>query len=152
MYHRQINSQLVEQLFANTSTMDLNEIINFTSNNNLPYNLYNKNGESVLHIVIGLDDSNKKEHQRLNIIKYFIENNVEVDTPDVNNITPLHLACKKQYFKIASYLIEYGVSHFESSTLMTPLHYVIQGNTTVCKKLKGVDGLTRFKTDKKRKI
>lgn len=152
--NRQINSQLVEQLFANTSTMDLNEIINFTSNNNLPYNLYNKNGESVLHLVIGLDDSNKKEHQRLNIIKYFIENNVEVDTPDVNNITPLHLACKKQYFKIASYLIEYGAQvNFESSTLMTPLHYVIQGNTTVCKKLKIVDSLIPdIETDKKQKM
>ncbi|VVU95105.1 Ankyrin repeats (3 copies) [seawater metagenome] len=130
---RQINSQNIDSLFATVSTLNINDISNLTAETNLSYNETNKNGQTVLHIIIGLDDRNKKEHQRLNLVRFFVQNNVDVDAPDVNNITPLHLACKKQYYLIAQYLIQNGAdSNSLNSSLMTPLHYTVQGYNQIC--------------------
>ena len=123
----------IERLFSMLGSFDLNQITTFTSEYNISYNVTDNSGKSVLHILIGLDDENKTEDLRLHIIKYFIDNGVDVDNPDINNVTPLHLACKKQYYKIAEFLIKFGAeTNVEDSQMMTPLHYAIQGLTQIC--------------------
>ena len=77
----QIDMQNVQTLFATASTFNINDIANFTSQSNLSYNVTNKNGQTLLHVIIGLDDLNKKEHQRLNLVRFFVQNNVDIDAP-----------------------------------------------------------------------
>lgn len=138
----EINKKNIERLFSIVTSFDMNQINNFTSEYNTSYNVTDNFGNSVLHIIIKIDDSNKTENSRLHLIKYFIDNGVDVDVPDSNNVTPLHLACKKQYYKIAEYLIKNGAeTNIEDSQMMTPLHYSIQGNTKICEKFRQVRSL-----------
>ena len=138
----EINKKNIERLFSIVTSFDMNQINNFTSEYNTSYNVTDNYGNSVLHIIIKIDDLNKTEDSRLHLIKYFIDNGVDVDVPDSNNVTPLHLACKKQYYKIAEYLIKNGAeTNIEDSQMMTPLHYAIQGKTKVCEKFREVRSL-----------
>ena len=138
----EINKKNIERLFSIVTSFDMNQIKNFTSEYNTSYNVTDNFGNSVLHIIIKIDDANKTEDSRLHLIKYFIDNGVDVDVPDSNNVTPLHLACKKQYYKIAEYLIKNGAeTNIEDSQMMTPLHYAIQGNVKVCEKFREVRSL-----------
>jgi ankyrin repeat protein len=138
----EINKKNIERLFSIVTSFDMSQIYNFTSEYNTSYNVTDNMGNSVLHVIIKIDDLNKTEDSRLHLIKYFIDNGVDIDVPDSNNVTPLHLACKKQYYKIAKYLIKNGAeTNIEDSQMMTPLHYAIQGNTKICEKFREVRSL-----------
>ncbi len=139
---RELNKKNIETLFSITGTFNINAIADFTANNNMSYNVTDNTGKSVLHYIIGIDDITKKEDIRLYLTKYFIENGASVDTPDINNVTPLHLACKNQYYKIVEYLIKNGaVTDYPNSELMTPLHYAVQGDISVCEKIRITDSI-----------
>jgi hypothetical protein len=139
---KELNKKNIETLFSITGTFNINAIADFTANNNMSYNVTDNTGKSVLHYIIGIDDITKKEDIRLYLTKYFIENGASVDTPDINNVTPLHLACKNQYSKIVEFLIKNGaVTDYPNSELMTPLHYAVQGDINVCEKIRITDSI-----------
>ena len=144
-----IDSSKIQSLFSIVNTFDINQIRHFASTNNMNYNVIDNSGKTLLHIIIGVDDITRTEKKRLDLVKFFIENGVEVDTPDSNNITPLHLACKQQFHSIVKYLIYQGaLTNSLDNELMSPLHYTVQGLTSVCREDKIVGSIID-KPDKK---
>jgi hypothetical protein len=107
-YKLSISSDLIADLFSKAHNMDIFEIKNFVLINKIPLSVQDNDGNNLIHIAID-SSSSKTEIHRLNFIKSLYHENVNPDAPNKNNVTPLLLACKKQYIKIIEYLIEIGV-------------------------------------------
>jgi ankyrin repeat protein len=85
-------------------------------------------GDNLMHKVITLNNGLKKEFHRLNMIKFLYQNGVNPDKPNRENQTPLHLACKEQYFTIVEFLVSIGVDlNFKDNIGFTPFHYALMG-------------------------
>ena len=67
------------------------------------------NNNTLIHRVLLESDILKTEVQRLQMIKFLYNENVNPDGPNNNNLTPLHLACNKQYYTIIKFLIDKGI-------------------------------------------
>ena len=66
------------------------------------------------------------------MIKYLYNENTNPDAPNNNNITPLHLACMKQYINIIKFLIDIGVDiNYQDNFGNTPLHRLFSGNIKI---------------------
>merc|ERR1712196_500319 len=77
---------------------------------------------------MGDETKQKNDINRLNIIKFLYNNNVSPDSPNKENITPLHLACYYQFSNVITFLIEVGAEiNFKDSLGNTPFHYYLNG-------------------------
>ena len=72
-------------------------------------------------------------HNKIEIVKYLLKQNVDADAKNINNQTALHNACFKGAHEIVQVLLEHGVS-YDSKNLDgdCPAHLAVKGKT--CKK------------------
>jgi|UniRef100_A0A6C0IUJ8 hypothetical protein len=124
----QIDKNKIALLFMSVTDMDTNELRNIATMHQLPLGVVDELGDTLIHKVISNDTVEKNENNRLNIIKFLVSNNVNPDSPNKDNITPLHLACLKQYPTIIEYLLEIKVNpNFKDNLGNTPFHYYLNG-------------------------
>lgn len=128
IYRETIDSAKIEQLFSSIQDMNTQEIENVVNRNNIPLNLTNSFGNNLIHETLLNETLQKSELNRLNMIKFLVNNNVNPNSPNKENITPLHLACKYQYPEIIKFLLDIGVNpNFKDSLGNTPFHYYLNG-------------------------
>jgi ankyrin repeat protein len=130
---REFNEVDKIDLFTSVSDGDYNKIKQLISDKNLTYTLQNKDKETVILVV--LRNNNLSEINKLDLVKFFVNNGVSQFAADIKNITPLHLAAKYQYETIVKYLLEQksDISYLDNSR-MSPFHYASMGMTDVCEK------------------
>jgi hypothetical protein len=125
------------ELFNLVSKLDTHEILQFSLINQIPLDVTNQIGDSLIHEVININSNKASEHAKLNVIKFLYLNNVDPDKPNKNNQTPLHIACNLQLKLIVDYLLELGVNvNYQDNLGNTPLHYLLTG------KIKTIDNTT----------
>ena len=124
-----IPKEKINELFSLINQMDTQILKQFSIINSVTLNVeLETTGDNLIHKVILLDNSLKKEFHRLNMIKFLYQNGVNPDKPNRENQTPLHLACKNQYYSIVEYLISLNVDfNFRDNNGMTPFHYALLG-------------------------
>ena len=123
-----INKDNNIELFNLVSKLDTHEILQFSLINQVPLDVENNMGESLIHVVINIDSKKASEHAKLNVIKFLVLNNVDPDKPNNNNQTPLHHACILQLELIVNYLLKLEVDvNYKDNLGNTPLHYLLTG-------------------------
>lgn len=139
---KNINEADIDKLFATVLDNNYDKIKSFISENNVTYDVINKNGETVLHMILKNTIDTVVEDQKLDLIKFFVEHGVSVGAYDTNNITALHLACKSQLSTVVDYLLNNGADpNALDNEGMTPMHYLVQGNIIECKKRKEIKSI-----------
>ncbi len=124
-----IDNKQITDLFNTVGSMDINEVKQQVLKEQIPYNIVDNNNNTLIHRVLLENDLTKTENQRLQMIKFLYSENVNPDGPNNNNLTPLHIACNKQYLNIIKYLIEIGVDiNYQDNFGNTPLHRLFTGN------------------------
>ena len=142
IYKRKNDKQTIETLFNLIQGGEYDKIKKFISEKNMPFNIQNDQGKTVIHLVLEDDKNNMEEYQKYDLIKFFIDNNAPVSIPDSNNVTPLHLACKFHYKKIVELLLDNGADILAvDNNNMNVLHYLCQGHIVQCKPRKPVKAL-----------
>jgi hypothetical protein len=124
-----VSKEKTEELFSLINMMDTQQIKQFSMINSITLNVESSvTGDNLMHKVITLNNGLKKEFHRLNMIKFLYQNGVNPDKPNRENQTPLHLACKEQYFSIVEFLVSIGVDlNFKDNIGFTPFHYALMG-------------------------
>jgi len=124
-----VDNKQITDLFNTVGSMDINEVRQLILKEQIPYNVVDNNNNTLIHRVLLENDITKTENQRLQMIKFLYSENVNPDGPNNNNLTPLHIACTKQYLNIIKYLIEIGVDiNYQDNFGNTPLHRLFTGN------------------------
>ena len=119
-----VDMKQITDLFNLVSNMNINDVKQYMLIEQIPYNVVDNNGNTLIHRVLSENDILKTESQRLQMIKFLYAENANPDAPNNNNITPLHIACYKQYISIIKYLIEIGVDVNYQDNLVI-LHYIV---------------------------
>lgn len=130
------NNNDIGELFNRIENMNIHEIKTFSLQNKLPLYITDSNGNNLIHHVLLNNDVTKTEIQKLNIIKYLYNENVNPDQPNSDNITPLHLTCKYQLESITNYFINLGCNvNYQDNNGNTCLHYLLSGKYSIYKNL-----------------
>jgi len=139
-YSYKPDTDSIKKAFQIVSGGDIGEINNIISSLNVPYNVTNETGQTLVHIVLlnNLID----EDQKYNIISHLLAKGAPAMGYDINNITPMHIASKNQYKSIIELLIKNKAPvNVYDSNRMSPLHYLAQGTIVECKRPKKVGDL-----------
>ena len=127
-----VDNKQITDLFNLVGNMNINEVKQFMIMEQLPFSVVDNNNNTLIHRVLLDSDLSKTETQRLQMIKYLFNENVNPDGPNNNNLTPLHIACSKQYYHIIEYLIEIGVNvNYQDNFGNTPLHRLFSGGIKI---------------------
>ena len=126
----EIKKELIDELFSNViSNFDSQKILNFSIEYQIPLTIVDGNGDTLIHKIIGDDNCRQNELNKLNFIKFLVNQGVGPDSPNSDNIKPIHLACKKQLSLIIDYLLSIRVDiNFADNFGNTPLHYFLNGH------------------------
>ena len=126
----EIKKELIDELFSNViSNFDSQKILNFSIEYQIPLTIVDGNGDTLIHKIIGDDNCRQNELNKLNFIKFLVNQGVGPDSPNSDNIKPIHLACKKQLSLIIDYLLSIRVDiNFSDNFGNTPLHYFLNGH------------------------
>jgi hypothetical protein len=123
-----INPSKIAEIFSSISNMDTQEITNTANRLQIPLGVTDENGDTLIHKILKDETKQKNEVNRLNIVQFLYNNNVSPDSPNKENITPLHLACYYQYTLIIKYLIEIGADpNYKDILGNTAFHYYLNG-------------------------
>lgn len=125
-----IDLQKIFDLFNLVYQMDTQEIMQYSLINKIPLSVtLPSSGNNLIHEILSNDDKLKNEFNKLNVIKFLVQNDVNPDEPNKENQTPIHIACQKQYNDIVEFLInECEVSlNYKDNNGFTPLHYLLIG-------------------------
>ena len=120
----------VNSLLSKISSMDTQDTLQYSLINKISLGsiINPKDGNNIIHSTISIENE-KSEFNRLNFIKFLVQNDVNPDQPNKENQTPLHLACQFQYKTIVDYLLTLGVNtNFKDNNGLTPLHYLLAGD------------------------
>jgi hypothetical protein len=127
-----VDNKQITDLFNLVGNMNINEVKQFMIMEQIPYSIVDNNNNTLIHRVLLDNDLSKSEIQRLHMIKFLFNENVNPDGPNNNNLTPLHIACSKQYYHIIKYLIEIGVNvNYQDNFGNTPLHRLFSGGIKI---------------------
>ena len=120
------------ELFKYASRLEIYDLTQYAHMNNIPINVSNDIGDNLIHEVLKISDTKISEYSKLNAIKTLVSNNVNPDSSNKENITPLHMACYNQYKDIVNYLLELKVNVNATDNMnATPLHYLMKGNMKI---------------------
>jgi len=124
-----------DELFSLINNMDTQQLKQYSVINAITLNVEDGNsGDNLIHKVILSTNLLKKEFHRLNLIKFLVQNGVNPDKPNKENHTPLHLACREQYYSIVEYLVDLPVElNYVDNYGMSPFHYALQGKIELLK-------------------
>jgi len=126
-----VDSKKNFELFDLILKLDTHEISQFALNNQISLDITNEMGNSLVHEVINIDSRLATEHSKLNVIKFLYLNNADIDKPNKNNQTPLHLACSLQLKLIVNFLIDNNADiNFKDNSGSNPLCYLLTGKYT----------------------
>ncbi len=81
-------------------------------------------GSNLFHLIIHNDPAIFDEYLSLKLLRYLVNNNVDINAKDKNGCTPLYLACKKGNLVIILFLINNGADKTcfdEAKDLYAPL-------------------------------
>ena len=124
-----IDNKLIVDAFLIAGNMNVSELGQFMMINMIPYSIVDMSGNTLIHKVISEVDITKTEYQRLIMIKFLYNENVNPDAPNNINLTPLHFACIKQYKDIINFLLSIKVDvNYKDNFGNTPLHRLMTGN------------------------
>ncbi len=127
-----VDNKQITDLFNLVGNMNINEVKQFMIIEQIPYSVVDNNNNTLIHRVLLDNDLSKTEIQRLQMIKFLFNENVNPDGPNYNNLTPLHIACSKQFYHIIKYLIEIGVDvNYQDNFGNTPLHRLFSGGIKI---------------------
>ena len=127
-----VDNKQITDLFNLVGNMNINEVKQFMIMEQVPYSIVDNNNNTLIHRVLLDNDLSKTEIQRLQMIKFLFNENVNPDGPNNNNLTPLHIACSKQFHNIIEYLIEIGVNvNYQDNFGNTPLHRLFSGSIKI---------------------
>ena len=126
----EVKKELIDELFSNVITFfDSQKILNFSINYQIPLTVVDSNGDSLIHKILNDDNCRQNELNKLNFIKFLVNQGVGPDSPNMDNIKPIHIACKKQLSNIINYFLEIGIDiNYPDNFGNTPLHYFLNGN------------------------
>lgn len=101
------NSNLIEKMTSIINSLDIPEIINFF-HTNIFGKFVDKDGNTPIHLIVKLDDSQINEEQKINLIEQLSVSpiNIPIDSYNKQNETPLHIAIQKQFPLVVKSLIE----------------------------------------------
>jgi len=118
------------ELISKSEDMDIQDILQYSLINKFPLAIVIDNfGNNLIHLTINNPKKIKSEFNKLNFIKFLIQNSVNPDQPNKENQTPLHLSCQFQYLSIVQLLLESNVNpNYKDNNGLTPLHYLYTGN------------------------
>ena len=122
------NQLLIDKLFLLFSEGDFSAIKAFIFENNMIMNHVDENNNSIIHKILSNGDLN--DNKKYDLIKFCVENNCDVSISNLENITPLHLACKMQAKNIVELLLQYFPKFKINSKDWngnSALHYVSSG-------------------------
>lgn len=116
------------EMFNLIENMDMNELLIFSTKNKIPLNLSTKSGETLIHIVVRMSETSVTEKSKLNMCKFLIAHDVPYDSPNKDNISPLHIACQLQLETIIKLLLENDADINRQDNIgNTPMHYLLSG-------------------------
>ena len=133
-----IDNQKIIELFELINQMDTQQLIQYSLLNNIPLSIQLPSGHNLIHQVLLNNDKLKTEINKLNVIKYLVQNEVNPDEPTRDNQTPIHISCQKQYELITKYLInDCNVDlNYKDNNGFTALHYLLIGNINLYDKIR----------------
>nr|QFG74736.1 MAG: hypothetical protein [Megaviridae environmental sample] len=122
----------ISELFNRIDNMDINELKLFVLQTKLPLYVTDSDGNNLIHKVLLNNDQTKTNTQKLSIIKYLYNENVNPDQPNSDNITPLHLACKFQLESIVDFLLDINCNpNYQDNNGNTCLFYLLSGKISI---------------------
>lgn len=122
------NKSDIADIFLTADDMNIVMLKHKSILKGIPLSISNDNGNNLIHYVINLNNSKISDYQRMVFIKKLVSENVNPEQPNQNNMTPLHLACKKNMVETAKYLISIGVNmNYKDNSGCIPLDYAITG-------------------------
>ena len=116
-------------LFSLVNNMNIQDIKQYVMIEMIPLSVVDKDGNNLIHsVLLNTDTTTKTEQMRLNIVEYLYNENVNPNAMNSKNITPLHIACMKQYYTIVKFLLEKGVDpNYMDNNGNTPFHSLLNG-------------------------
>ena len=118
----------IMEMFSIAENMDINELLVFSTKNKIPLSLLTKSGDSLIHVIVKIDENIVTEKSKLNMCKYLISHDVPYDSPNKDNISPLHIACQLQLQSIIELLLENNADINRQDNIgNTPMHYLLGG-------------------------
>lgn len=128
---RKLDESIINKLFLLASEGDYMRLKEYMVNNNIALTSKNDKAESILHVV--MKNVNITQREKLELVKLCVTNGAQVNSYDMNNVTPLHIAAKLQHDEIVKYMLSVGANlEAKDSQYKTPLFYAISGNSTQC--------------------
>lgn len=116
----------ISKLFIEVENLNIYNLKKISLTDKIPLDVSIEDGSNLIHQV--LKKPSNSQNQKINLIKFLVENNVNPDKTDQNNNTPLHLACENQEDLVIKYLLEIGCNpNFKNNFGMTPFHYYLGG-------------------------
>ncbi|ULY68542.1 hypothetical protein [Chlorella virus XW01] len=116
----------IAKLFTEAENLNIYNLKKISLTDKIPLDVSIEDGSNLIHHI--LKKPSNSQNQKINLMKYLVDNNVNPDKPDINNNTPLHLACQNQEDEIIKYLLDIGCNpNFKNNFGMTPMHYYLTG-------------------------
>lgn len=129
------SDEIVNNLFLVIADGNYFKIKEHLLSHNVLMTSKNGSGESALHVII--KNSNISSHEKNELVQFAIMKGAQINAYDVNNISPLHLACKYQLPDIIKLLLSHGANvNLLDNQYKTPLHYAVIGENIDCPSLK----------------
>ena len=117
------------EMFNLALKLDTHELLQYSLINQVPFDISDEDGNSLIHIVITIDSRKATHLSKLSVIKFLVHQGVNPDKPNKYNQTPLHLACQCQSEVIVEYLLSIDVNtNFNDNMGLTPFHYLLTGD------------------------
>ena len=120
---------LIDRLMLTATEGDVNEIKKMCISYNLHLSITNSTTQnSILHFI--LPHKNLTEKQKEDIVKFLNLHNSLVSTHNIYFITPIHIACKYQYYNILKILLDndHDIQNKDSYN-NTVIHYCLNGTS-----------------------
>ena len=112
------------------------------------------NGNIILNTIMNLNTSKMSEDRKLEFIDFFVNRKkVNVNSYDDKGMTPLHVATKKGYVKIARFLLDKGAHvNTHNADGLSPLHYATLITIVDCPKENAPLAIIEKSTEPKVKV
>ena len=130
------NSNLINTMISVIKTADPTEIYNFFISNTAS-NLFDKDGNSPIHLIVMIEHNKLNQQQKIDIIKYLVlpPHNVGIDMLNNSSESALHIAVQKQYEKLVDFLISNGANPDKINYKhQNCLHMALIPNIQTCEK------------------
>ena len=93
------------EMFNAVLSLDTHEILRCNLMYKIPFTIFDDDENSLIHILLN-SPTKSSESSKLSVLRFLINNGVNPDKPNKYNVTPLHIACQQQLYKIVKYLLE----------------------------------------------